>query len=86
MLNCVEVIYETLINGVTKPKRALLDNQMQVCLKTLGNPEGSIALFNDYFGSSLAAKLSLNVPKFGFCKHPAQNGSRRKTIPSAISA
>lgn len=61
----VQEIRNSVGNGSTDPHHAIIDG-IDCVIKGIENPEGHIALVNEYFGYKIAEKCGLRVPKYGF--------------------
>lgn len=52
-------------NGVTEPHYGII-NGVHCVIKSINNPEGHLALFNEFVGYSIAELFQLSLPNFGF--------------------
>lgn len=53
--------------GITEPKFAFLDNDIQAVVKVYNGVEGNLVLFNEYLCYRLAILIGLEMPNSGIC-------------------
>lgn len=61
----INEVFSVVGNGVTEPLRCILEDGTHVVYKTVGNPEGSRVLINEWIGYQLAVLLNLPMPDAG---------------------
>lgn len=63
----IRTISHNMGNGITEPKFAISDDNVQMVIKVLNGPEGNLVLFNEYFCYRLAILLDIKMPISGIC-------------------
>lgn len=63
----IKTVQHNIGNGITEPKLAMTDDNIQIITKLFNGPEGNLVLFNEYFCYRLAILLGIEMPISGIC-------------------